>query len=513
MQFTNATKYDSGARFRKKRKKVKNKRVLQRKKLVQKTLSSNKGNDVPHAENKKQLKPKNIAVVKPVKQESVKKEYKKEEKIVPVKEEPKVDNHSVTRKETIGEMINDFKKDRNKPRVIKKGNPNDFKTLDVNKLIQKVKKEGIMKKAINFGIVGLGQGGGRIANVFEKLGYPTIAINTSNQDLEKLDCKIKLQIGSGDGAGKDLKIGTKAVSVSKNEIMEVYHKEFKNVKHAIVCAGSSGGTGGGGLKAVVETLLDYKLSVSVMTTLPLDSEDTRAKKNTLSVLNELVKLVEARKIKPLIIVDNNKIEQKHPGLSTLKFWNVANEEVVKTFDLFNKLAATSTEYSSLDPADYFKIMSAKGCMIFGNISIQEEKVSENDNLFSDAIRKNINNGLFVEGFNLVQATHVGLIIAGNPSQLESIPRRSEENAFQTINEIIGSGSVYKGVYGLPSLTYPEVFFMLAGLGLPEERIRGIAQAVKTDTAHMQEKVEVKQKTVQDIIGDMGTEEQLDLDEL
>ena len=381
--------------------------------------------------------------------------------------------------------------------------------LDVEKIIQKarkVKEEGSMKKAIKFGIVGLGQAGGRMAETFETLNYPTIAINTSPQDLEKCNCSKKLEIGDI-GAGKDLKIGRTAVNRHRSNIMKVYQNEFSDIDHALVVAGSSGGTGGGGLESVIETLLNFKKPVGVLTTLPLSSEDTRAKKNTLSVLNRLVDLNRTGKIKPLIIIDNNKIEKNHPGLSTLKFWRVANEEVVKTFDLFNRLSATSSEYSSLDPADYRKIINSGGCMIFGNIAIEEINV-EDIGLISKAITNNIDSGLLVEGFDLTESTHVGCMIVGNPKQIQEIPRAMEEDAFNTINQVIGSGSVYKGVYGLERLSYPEVFFMFSGLGLPEKRFRDLISDVKTETKHFEEKA--THRTVSDILQDMG-EEGLDID--
>lgn len=426
----------------------------------------------------------------------------KEKSITPPKEiEPNV----IPRKADIKKQnVGDILQEKNKVRTATFIQPN------IERIIKKVKEDGIMKKAINYGIVGLGQGGCRIAYEFEKIGYPTIAINTSSQDLDKVDCKVKVSIGQG-GAGKDLRIGAKAVNTHRNKIMEVYRREFKNVDHAIICAGSSGGTGGGGLKAIAETLSDYKLPVGVLTTFPLKSEDTRAKKNTLSVLNELVKMQNNKKIRPLIIIDNNKIEQKHPGLSTLKFWNVANNEVVKTFDVFNKLSATSTAYTSLDPADYTKIINSGGCMIFGNISITNTNPEKKDTIFSDAIEKNINNGLLVEGFNLVQATHCGCIIVANEGQLESIPRKAEEAAFSTIMELIGSGSVYKGVYSLSQLENPEIFFILSGLSLPEPRVRELIDNVRKEVDHFQEKAE--HKTVTDIMADMEDSDQIDLDDV
>ena len=159
---------------------------------------------------------------------------------------------------------------------------------NIDQIINRVKREGVMKRAVKFGIVGLGQGGCRIAGEFEKLGYPTLAINTSEQDLQGSPCKNKFPISSG-GAGKDLGVGASAINSNRSKIMTAYHTSFPNVEHVIVCAGSSGGTGGGGLLSIIDTLQDYKKPVGVITTFPLETEDTRSKKNTLQVLNELVK--------------------------------------------------------------------------------------------------------------------------------------------------------------------------------------------------------------------------------
>ena len=460
------------------------------------------GMDIPKKKKERVLQSEDHVVkMDPVSQHKIKAKISKIEKAEPKPSDPMDDPttpHAAPQAKVVKKVVRE---------VVKKQKQKEFKLPNVAKIIKKVKEEGIMKKAINFGIVGLGQGGCRLAYEFEKLDYPTIAINTSSQDLEKIDCKNKLAIGEG-GAGKDLKIGSEAVNRNLNKIMDAYKREFKTVDHILICAGSSGGTGGGGLTNIISSLRNFKKPVGVLTTFPLATEDTRAKKNTLSVLNELIKLNSERKIRPLILIDNDKIEQKHPGLSTLEFWNVANDEVVKTFDLFNKLAATSTAYTSLDPADYAKIMNSGGCMIFGNIAIKDEPEDVNQ-MFSNAIKDNINSGLLAEGFNLVEATHCGCIIASNPEKLAKVPRRAEENAMATLMEIIGSGSVYRGVYGLEALTYSEVFFMLSGLGLPIDRIRNLIQGVKQETEHLVEKAPTR--TVTDIMNDLGEGQGIDLD--
>jgi cell division GTPase FtsZ len=370
---------------------------------------------------------------------------------------------------------------------------------EIDKVINKVRRNGVMKRAIKFGIVGLGQGGCRIAGEFEKLGYATLAINSSEQDLNESPCKERLLLG-GSGAGKDLKTGAGIINTFRNKIMTAYQTALPGIEHAIVCAGSSGGTGGGGLINIIDTLRDYKVPVGVITTLPLNTEDTRAKKNTLSVINELVKMNAEGKISPLILVDNNKIEKKYPGLSTLVFWNRANEDVVKCFDLFNMLAARTSAYTSFDPADYKRVLTSGGCMIFGNMAIEGDIQSDT---ISNAIQNNIDGGLLAEGFNLVEATSAAFIMVGNPDQMTKLPRSSEENANAMLMRLLGSGTIFRGVYALPSVTSFEIFFMISGLGLPVQKIKEMIKSSHEESAHLQKKTTLR--TVDDVMNELEGE--------
>ena len=79
------------------------------------------------------------------------------------------------------------------------------------------------KIGLNFGFIGVGQCGGNIANEFNKLGYKSIAINTSNTDLMKLNNIQKnnrLLINTGvQGAGKNPEIGRRALEEHIESVM------------------------------------------------------------------------------------------------------------------------------------------------------------------------------------------------------------------------------------------------------------------------------------------------------
>ena len=372
---------------------------------------------------------------------------------------------------------------------------------DIKEIINKKRrqKEINMNHAVKFGIVGLGQAGGRLADEFHALGYPTVLVNTSSQDINPMKCPNKVIIGQG-GAGRDTKAGDAAVTKHKDKIIAEVHKIFDNVERVLVVAGSSGGTGGGGVAALVDVLTDQlQYPVGVLTTLPLKSEDARSKKNTISVLRALTKKAIEGKLAPYILMDNEKIIQNYPNLSTLEFWNKANDEVVKIFNLFNVLSARNSAYTSFDPADYKKVLSSGGLMIFGAMNVGN--ATDEDSL-SHALAENLQTGLLAGGFNLVEATHAGLLIVGGNELLSKMPRVAEEKAFSTMNRMMGnSGTVFKGVYNSDKLQHIEVLTMISGLNLPTARIRELVEESNKHDVHFEKKAALKD--VDDILAEFG----------
>src|SRR5665213_1804565 len=83
-----------------------------------------------------------------------------------------------------------------------------------------------MKKdrTINFGVIGTGQAGSRLAQQMYKLGYDSLAINTAAQDLEFIDIpesnKLLLDNSVG-GSAKDLELG--------REMSEQYRDKIKSL--------------------------------------------------------------------------------------------------------------------------------------------------------------------------------------------------------------------------------------------------------------------------------------------
>jgi len=98
--------------------------------------------------------------------------------------------------------------------------------------------------AVQMAFIGAGQGGGRIAEAFHKLGYARVCVvNTTDQDLRALDVPGKLVIGNNrGGAGKDPESGKAAVAESAEDIMDLMMRCWgQGVEQVWICVGAGGG--------------------------------------------------------------------------------------------------------------------------------------------------------------------------------------------------------------------------------------------------------------------------------
>jgi len=249
-------------------------------------------------------------------------------------------------------------------------------TLDLEQYEPQIKEEAglidVTQGSTQFAWIGVGQCGGRLAKSFYDLGYrKVIALNTSHHDLDLLELpknqKFLMDIGEM-GAGKDMSRGKEAAQKYQQEVLHKIRKLFgSDVKHIMVCFGAGGGTGSGGVLEVLEAAKKYARyigipspdqSVGAIMTLPTigEASSPAVAKNAYKVANELGKLANAGKLSPLIIIDNEKINKLYPGLTVKSFWPTINSTVGGLFDIFNKLSAQSSRYTSFDTVDYQSII-------------------------------------------------------------------------------------------------------------------------------------------------------------
>ena len=344
--------------------------------------------------------------------------------------------------------------------------------------------EDEIKGSTRYAWIGAGQCGGRLVKSFYDLGYKKVlAVNTTHHDLDLLDIpenqKFLMDIGEK-GAGKDMERGEKAVQQHQQQVLHLARQLFgSQVDHIMVCFGAGGGTGSGSVMGLIEVakkyaryikLKDSSKRVGVVMTLPTVGEASSplVAENAYKVASKLSEMAKKGEISPLIIIDNDKINKMYPGMTVKSFWPGINSTVASLFDIFNRLSALSSSYTSFDPVDYQGIMQAGGCAIMGLTRVDEfhDKFA-----ISGAVKKNLEKTLLAGGFDLSTAKFAGCTVVGGKNLMADVQGLQDniDYAFDVLSEITGQATIHRGIYedNRDSL---RVYTIIGGLDSPTARL-------------------------------------------
>ncbi|MHC4110288.1 MAG: FtsZ/tubulin family protein [Planctomycetota bacterium] len=352
-----------------------------------------------------------------------------------------------------------------------------------------------IKGSTRYAWIGAGQCGGRIVQSFYDLGYrKVLAVNTTHHDLDLLDIpkeqKFQMDIGSK-GAGKDMGRGKNAVLQYQQEILHLTRQTFgTEVDHIMVCVGAGGGTGGGCAADLIEIAKRYARYIGIsepdkrvgaIMTLPAVGEASSPKvaENAWKLATELSEMAAAQRISPLIFIDNDKINKMYSGMTVKSFWPSINSTVAGLFDIFNRLSALSSRYTSFDPVDYHSIMEAGGCAIMGLTTVPKFR---DKFAISDAVKNNLAKTLLAGGFDLATAKIAGCIVVAGRKLVERVKGLQEniDYAFDNLSEITGDATVHRGIYedGRDCL---RVYTIIGGLDTCTSRLQGLRSRVVART--------------------------------
>jgi len=334
--------------------------------------------------------------------------------------------------------------------------------------------------AFNFAFIGAGQGGSRIAETFHQLGYrKTAAINTAMQDLNTLKLiDNKLCIGDG-GAGKDPKVAEELFNKKAEDVLDFMKYSFgEELDRIIVSLGAGGGSGAGMMEPLVYAAKELQESVKasakqvgVILALPKASEGRKVNANAHNTLKKAFDLVDKGIISPLIILDNEKITKLYPNLVVSNFWQTANMSMAGLFNLFNLTSSKDSSYSAFDKKDYETILDS-GCIVFGASPVTDWKDSVS---ISRAVRENLKNNLLSGGLDLSSGTCAAAVVVGGKEQLDNIPQKDLDQAFEQLSRMLKPGNVvHNGIYSgnKPNLT---VFTAVGGLARPTLKLEELAK--------------------------------------
>jgi cell division GTPase FtsZ len=351
--------------------------------------------------------------------------------------------------------------------------------------------------SLKFGVVGSGQAGGRVAEVFSKYGYQACAINTASQDLEylELDESAKYLIDNKElgGTGKDLDISAQCFEEREEQIREFVDSHTADAEALVLAVSGGGGTGSGSAELLSTWLYETGKPVIVIYILPGSFDDPQAKHNAITTLDRLADMASQQLISSLVLVDNANIELAYPHLSQAAFFKTANQAVVEPLHMFNSVSVSPTNYEALDSMDFAKsLIDAGNCVVFGTNKVSKEWYEDDDTALMEAIIEGLHGGLLASGFDLKEAQTVGILVTAKQSVLEAIPFSSIAYMFKYISDEYDSAKSFKGVYAVPSDSDDiTIRFIFSGMGLPKERV----SSLKTESEkHMKALLDKKKAT-------------------
>lgn len=313
-------------------------------------------------------------------------------------------------------------------------------------------EDDVTKYSVRFGIIGAGQGGGRIASQFWTLGHRrVILVNTTEADFRGQTASKKVVLptsdGQASGAGKDPSVAREAIA-KNGELVRDAIRDFigDDVDRILITVGGGGGTGSGsavGLVAISKQFMSdcgkNPKAVGLIVSKPKASEGAQVQQNFSDLMEELKYL----DVNPLVVVDNELINKRFPRAGVAQFWKIANSNLCGLFDIFNIISANVSQFVSFDKADYESVLDS-GNLVFGLAKIKEYTTTSE---LCDAIRNNVKKNLLGEEFDLSTATHAAGILVADEEMLQDLPQAALDEAMKTLNRVLGNNvTLHQGVY-------------------------------------------------------------------
>lgn len=313
-----------------------------------------------------------------------------------------------------------------------------------------------------------GQGGGKIASEFCRLGYPVLAYNTSKEDLIDLEKTINhlpkktrgefkpIYLKGEGGASKDRDLGYQAIK-DNLEVLQTALVDDSTIVDAdfvwlVVSLGGGTGNGSIGLITRILGLIRedkkiyrggiYKPTFGIIAAVP-DSRVTKSKiaANVALALAEMDELHSRNELGAVILVDNGKLvddfNEEYKNKTTSKTW--ASDGNAKIARIVTELALSTSLPGSevFDKTEMLDIWSAPGYLNIGkkviekdwinnyisNIEDEEIKLLDKKNLdenqisqeskkeiFKKFVQETFEDNIFVSGIELKEAIHGGMIV-------------------------------------------------------------------------------------------------------
>lgn len=245
---------------------------------------------------------------------------------------------------------------------------------------------------LKIGVVTIGQAGGNVAEALVALSFDVIAMNSSNEDLNKFKsgdiCSFyKMGGASVTGCAKERSIAIDLVRNDFQEIVKAIQTEFADDEVDIfnIVASAGGGTGSGSAPLLCKILKQAFDGVEVIATivLPDREESIKALSNAIECVQEL----ERMKV-PILLYDNEKVRKVETSQKAI-YANI-NTSIANDMLYIRGDNRPASEIGNIDDRDMLKIITTPGVISVTHVTIKENMLDRKsiDTSIVEAIKAN-----------------------------------------------------------------------------------------------------------------------------
>lgn len=302
-------------------------------------------------------------------------------------------------------------------------------------------------------IIGLGQGGGRIAAELSRFGFPTFLLNSSKSDLEEHKNLIpenrRIVTSSRDypeleGTDKNAQLGFQIAKENKDQYAKIaLDDSIQEAEFVWVCVSLGGGTGNGALKVALTYLSKVrenralpggKIPLGVICSLPSsDEKGTAFRRNALAGISVIQQLMSENKMGTAIVIDNEKMKDYYAN-NPLKTYGGTEIDAKSYSNMV--ISSTIAEVSSLpilegrsvfDKTEFLTTLSTSGWL-----SVSKHKDLKSDENIESVIKNLFNNNEVLANYQVEDAI-TGAVAVLYPSNKNVSPKIADDVYSYTSN--------------------------------------------------------------------------------
>ena len=216
------------------------------------------------------------------------------------------------------------------------------------------------EKVVSIKVIGVGGAGNNVVNRMIAAGVggvEFVVVNTDKQDLNKSNCRNKIQIGEkltgGMGAGSKPDIGQKSAEESKAAISKV----LEGTDMVFITAGMGGGTGTGAAPIIADLAHESGILTVGVVTKPFKFEGANRMKQAEAGIANL-----SDKVDSLIIIPNDRLKYvTDQKITFANAFGIADDVLKQAVQSISELVGYSEHVNiNLDFADVSAIMKDAG---------------------------------------------------------------------------------------------------------------------------------------------------------